>query len=174
MDWTLRKGLCRQLLQGVRAIHVNEWMHRDITPQNILYFSTDHKRAVLCDFGKLCRKKTSTLENLVAWTFLPPEIQPQKGHRYNQSIDIWMLGYALLWVWFPEIAPKEEQAMRDWGKHQKVLRRLAAEEKSNEPSFCALLGEMLSWDAKNRPSVDQALAHPSLNRLDPDKKPRVS
>ena len=172
MDWTLRKKLCRQLLEGVGEIHASGWIHRDITPQNILYFSTDPKHAALCDFGKLCRGRTSTLETLAAWIFLPPEIQPHKGYKYDQSIDIWMLGHALLWVWFPEIALKKDEgeAMRDWLKHQKVLSRLAADRNSKEPSFCTLLSKMLSWDAKTRPSVNQALAHPSLNHLELEKR----
>ena len=100
MGWNVGIDLCRHLLKGVREIHNRGWMHRDITPGNLLFFQQP-LRATLCDFGKLCRKATSEETALAAWIYLPPEIQPNKTNTYNQTIDFWLLAVALFRVWFP-------------------------------------------------------------------------
>lgn len=79
------------------------WMHRDITPQNILLFEARPEqsqpiRAGLCDFGKLSNNSTGTDTVLATWNLLPPEITQGQSNKYSQSINLWMLALALTYM----------------------------------------------------------------------------
>ncbi|KAL8744926.1 MAG: hypothetical protein Q9190_002878 [Brigantiaea leucoxantha] len=154
VDGKTQSKLCQQLLQGVAAIHSRGWIHRDITPMNILYFDQEPRHAALCDFGKLCMSKTHTMTALAAWRFLPPEIVQDKTRVYNQKIDIWMLGLALIYCWYPQYSKgKDFRMLKD---HSRVIHHLT---ENKDDSFCSLLAQMLAWNAKDRPSAKEALIH---------------
>ena len=87
-DWALRTVLFKQLLSGLTALHSRGWMHRDITPINVLYFPHEPKHTGICDFGKAHQARTSTVEEIAGWKWLPPEIQKGKNLKYDQKIDI--------------------------------------------------------------------------------------
>ena len=60
-------------------------------------------------FWKLHRAKTSTVEQLAGWKWLPPKIQPGKNKKYDQKIDIWLLAYTRLYsLGFQLIGPVEK------------------------------------------------------------------
>ena len=172
-DWTTRRVICKYLLTGLSAIHRRGWMHRDITPNNVLVFA-EPVRAVLCDFGKLCKQKTSIDTNLAAWRWLPPEIQQGKDYVYDQNVDIWELGLTLLRTWFPWV---RDQDLRKRNEHIEVLSFL--EKAGNRDrtamlmtygrqdidefladtstrAMCALVSSMLSEKPEDRPSVTEA------------------
>lgn len=157
VDWRLRAILLRQLLRGLIAIHQHGWMHRDITPMNILYFEHEPKHTGFCDFGKIWYEKTDTSTGLGAWQYLPPEIQRNTRNTYDQKIDVWMLGFAIIHSWYPRII--EGLAPRKNDDHQTICSRLRAEKQSG---LAGLLLKMVSWYAKDRPSAEQAVGDPCL------------
>ena len=161
VNWGLRAILLRQLLQGLEAIHRHGCMHRDITPMNILYFDQDPKHAGLCDFGKICYSRTDTETALAAWKYLPPEIErkesPKERKTYDQKVDIWMLGLAIIHSWYPHIV--ERLAPRKHDQYSAICSNLCAETQSG---LAGLLVRMISWKAKDRPSAQQAMDDPCL------------
>ena len=162
---TERLKLCQDLLHGLCTIHERGWMHRDITPQNMLYFKGDPPEAALCDFGKLLYGRTHTDTGLAAWLFLPPEIVEGESNPYDQSIDIWMLALALVLSWFPQAY----QGVTRWSNRQitsaglQVLRSRLRSIKDS--GLAGLLGAMLYEVPTHRPGPSRALLHPCFQQL---------
>lgn len=154
-DWDLRCHLCHQLLMGLQVIHAAKCMHRDITPQNILLFPYDQiPQARLCDFGLFCDRATDTDTRLAAWKFLPPELEQNKKNEYNQALDIWMLGLALIYCWWPQT---QNLQPRDKDHHQRMYNIVW------DDTQCGALGHlvarMILWDPSKRPSAKLACTH---------------
>ena len=155
----------RQLLTGLARIHHQGWLHRDITPSNILYVppsSTDPPnpgRAVLCDFGKAVHSKKATETNLAAWMFLPPEVQYGKLYAYSDKLDVWMLGYALVRSWRSQntrhLSSRRQMTVREHGELMECLKPSPITEK--ESQLWQVLADMMAWNPKRRPSATEAL-----------------
>ncbi|CAF9939968.1 hypothetical protein IMSHALPRED_001701 [Imshaugia aleurites] len=151
-DWDLRTLLFKQLLEGLTAIHSRGWMHRDVTPMNVLYFPREPRHAGICDFGTSCQARNSTVEEIAGWKWLPPEIQKGKNQKYDQKIDMWQLAYTLVQSWFPAewVGGRSLRSEKD---HRLVSQLLG----QCEVSVAAVLRTMLSWDPHTRPSAAEAL-----------------
>ena len=167
IDQSRQKVLCKQLLKGLATVHELGWMHRDINVKNILYFGGEPEHAGLCDFGKLCRTKADTATTIAAWCWLPPEIQKYGKEAYNQKIDIWMLGYALIFSWYRGNVGQAN--LRDSRDHRMVMQSLS---KSRDP-FLLLFANMLSWDPACRPSAQEALDDISLREISLQEEPDI-
>ena len=80
-----------QICEGLKEIHDNKIIHRDLTPDNI--FIDDNNKIKIGDFGI---SKIITTFNKYAKTqigkshYLAPEIE--KGIEYNNKVDIYSLG----------------------------------------------------------------------------------
>ena len=160
-----KRMLCKQLLTGLVALHDKGWMHRDITPMNVLYFSREPAHAALCDFGKLCRSKT---DDVTTNARLPPEILENQRRTYDQKIDIWMLGYTLLYCWYYDC--QQGMVMRDARDHATILERMSRA----SDHLSHLIITMLAWAPKDRPSALEAVAHPCLRDVVFDEWPEAS
>ncbi|KAL8764725.1 MAG: hypothetical protein Q9209_007910 [Squamulea sp. 1 TL-2023] len=158
-DWSFRRIMCRQLLNGLSAIHQASWMHRDITPMNILLVDDPQSpRAVLCDFGRACASSTDTDTRLAAWIFLPPELEMGKFHQYNQKLDVWMLALALIYCWFPgtkNLRPREQSEYDH-------LCHLVMDHDKASGGLGGLLCCMLRRDPTKRPSAARCYQHPCI------------
>ena len=153
MEWKHRRRLLKNLLQGLATIHAKGWMHRDITPQNLLLVLRDGTtQAVLCDFGKLHTLPTDSETRLAAWEFLPPEISPQYQHEYNQSIDIYMLAQALLISWYPDIAGNLDRRRKS--NNDTIVNAL----RQQQTNIGSLLSCMLAWVPSRRITASKALS----------------
>ena len=160
--------LCQDLLHGLNAIHQSGWMHRDITITNILYFKGSPAEAALCDFGKLYFGKTDTDTSLAAWAYLPPEIVQGESKTYNQSIDIWMLAYALVLTWYRNNCKGVNSH-----KNGQITRNGLGVLRANlfaikDHGLARLLWFMLSENPEERPSPEKALTHGCFRRLKPN------
>ena len=165
-EWKERKLLVKQFLTGVQTVHACGWIHGDITPMNILYWPPappSLPRAKLCDFGKMMLKPTGTETRLAAWEFLAPEIlEPKFGSRtYNQKIDIWGLGLALVYAWFLQIVERAA-SMRDVATWQSAMAKLS-QRTSDICGLNTLVMKTLSRSPVNRPTATEALAHECLD-----------
>lgn len=162
-DWRIRRSLCHQLLAGLEGIHQAGYMHRDITPQNIILFKDGERReAALSDFGKVCKRKIDTDTCLAAWMFLPPEVKQEEKNPYNQKLDVWMLAYALTRCFFPTAG---NVSARSPGGHSVIRRELDQDTQSG--GLAQLFHRMLSWDPKARPSAAEAYADSCFHGIAP-------
>ena len=166
---TEKLELCQDLLHGLNTIHEGDAMHRDITPQNILCFKGDPPEAAFCDFGKVCFSKIANSTSLAAWKYLPPEIVAGQHNAYNQSIDVWMLAFSLVMMWYPQVTARipyhsNGQMMREGLRA--IRFRLYSMKK--DIGLANLLWHMLSDEPYRRPTPKKALEHPCFRELKPD------
>lgn len=81
--------ICRAL----ELCHQKKIIHRDIKPQNIFVNKTGDFK--LGDFGiaRIVEKSNSVLSQKGTYMYMAPEVY--KGHRYNETADIYSLGIVL-------------------------------------------------------------------------------
>ncbi|KAL8793981.1 MAG: hypothetical protein Q9182_007640 [Xanthomendoza sp. 2 TL-2023] len=157
-SWAHKRSLCSQLLEGLKAVHEAGCMHRDITPGNLLLFPYEEPlRATLCDFGKFCETATDVETALAGWPYLPPELQEGRKYRYNQSLDIWMLGLSLTHSWWPSTKVLWPRNLNRW----KDMRSTLLTDKTGD-ALGKLIADMMAWPPSERPSAMDALKHKTL------------
>ena len=170
-SWDLKRSLLCQLLQALAEIHRAGCMHRDITPMNLLIFPyQDPPQATLCDFGKFCQNSTDVDTKLAAWKFLPPELKEGHKNPYNQSLDVWMLGLALMYCWWPQARELHARRSSDYRHMQESLRQ---SERGDNGILGNLIADMLAWDPRKRPLAADALKHESLQRYTASKEQNI-
>ncbi|KAL9123832.1 MAG: hypothetical protein Q9217_006777 [Psora testacea] len=157
VNWKSRMDILRQLLESLLHIHEQGWMHRDITPQNILLFPSE-KRAAFCDLGKAVAAQTHIDTNLAAWYFLPPELEDGRSHEYDHKLDVWMLAFALICTWW-------QPAIRDDSRRERLRPRIPGEyamiresvRRDKESGFADLILSMFAQDPRSRRDERQVL-----------------
>uniref|UniRef100_M4BW38 non-specific serine/threonine protein kinase n=1 Tax=Hyaloperonospora arabidopsidis (strain Emoy2) TaxID=559515 RepID=M4BW38_HYAAE len=83
-----------QLIQALHVLHLNNIIHRDMKPQNILIGSKQQIK--LCDFGfaRAITHDTSLMKSIKGTPlYMAPELLQEKP--YNYTVDLWSLGVIL-------------------------------------------------------------------------------
>mmetsp|Transcript_58274 Transcript_58274/g.102029 ORF Transcript_58274/g.102029 Transcript_58274/m.102029 type:complete len:348 (+) Transcript_58274:101-1144(+) len=187
------KCLSRQLLDGLSALHRHWFVHRDVTPRNVLLsFSTGV--AKLSDFGFARtvghgdRPLTPMCTTL--W-YRAPELLYGAKH-YGPSVDIWSAGcvigemflgnalfqgrgeFDMLAKLFEKRGTPTEAVWRDvsalptfveFSQHPKVPLETILPMAS--PCAHALIDQLLSLDPKQRPMAEAALQNPFFTTAQP-------
>jgi len=96
-DQALIATILRETLLGLKYLHQNSQIHRDIKAGNILIGSDGNVK--ISDFGVTAKlkkgKKRSTL--IGSPCYMAPEILDQEGRNgYDSKVDIWSLGITAL------------------------------------------------------------------------------
>ncbi|EDR21525.1 mitogen-activated protein kinase, putative [Entamoeba dispar SAW760] len=90
---TQMKYIISQLASSLYYLHINNFIHRDVKPSNILI--NDRFKIKLCDFGscKCLNQKESypTIQSVCTKIYMPPEYF-YEGVEETTTIDIWQLG----------------------------------------------------------------------------------
>ena len=91
IDEKIIRDIVIQICKGLKEIHDNKIIHRDLTPDNI--FIDKNNKIKIGDFG--ISKITTTSKNYAKtqigkFHYLAPEID--KGLKYNNKVDIYSLG----------------------------------------------------------------------------------
>ncbi|KAL3839971.1 hypothetical protein ACJIZ3_024562 [Penstemon smallii] len=180
-----------QILRGLKYIHSANVLHRDLKPSNLLLNANCDLK--ICDFG-LARVTSETdfmTEYVVTRWYRPPELLLNSSD-YTAAIDIWSVGCIFMELMdrkplFPGrdhvhqlrllmelIGTPSEAELGSLNENAKrYIRQLPPYHRQSftekfprvHPLAIDLVEKMLTFDPRQRITVEGALAHPYLNSL---------
>lgn len=156
------RAYTRQILKGLKYLHSNGVIHRDLKSDNILLDSNGKLK--ICDFG--CSKRyenevnesgfNNSVKGSLPW--MAPEVMKQSG--YGRKADIWSLGCVVIEMLSgkPPWNGIENQVML----MMNVIVYGALPEMPARISDCAkdFILKCLNRDPLKRPTAEEILAHP--------------
>jgi serine/threonine protein kinase len=144
------RALMHQLLTAVAHLHVNDVIHSDIHPSNVMLDNRDDPsvwRLVLGDFDvSLDLQSRTTLLAVTAGAtliggrdeYLPPEVKPPRSQRATKATDMFAVGVLFKWL-------------------AKTVTRL------DTPALIVLCAALTNDAPEKRPPALQAHLHPFFN-----------
>jgi len=170
----------REMLMGIRHLHSQHVVHRDVKPNNFLFGGPTGGTVKLCDFGmaaRLPRNGSLLFGRYGTAPYMSPEMVGAKGH--DLSTDAWSFGattYVLLYGDFPYLpdVPNGDFPVRPTAKAMKqavldgvpapTFKRSFPDMKPPSELAQAFVRQLLNRVPRSRPSVEQAMALPFVRR----------
>lgn len=155
--------ICRQLFLGLKYLHDNQIIHREIKPENILVYNIDSDESIqikITDFGtSLYMKKKVNKNDYLSLIYTPPEAF--QG-IYTQKSDIWSIG-VIMYLLFGGKLPFEDE-----NNKTHLIYSIVNEKIKFLPSHSTKLRELLELvlekDLLSRASISFILdEHPFFN-----------
>ncbi|KAI3631570.1 hypothetical protein MIR68_010453 [Amoeboaphelidium protococcarum] len=156
----------KQMMKGLRYLHANSVIHRDIKPGNLLVTIDDTIK--ISDFGVAEEvSRYSPNDNLTTSSgspaFQPPEVALGKDSFSGSKVDIWAAGVTLYHIIsgkYPFDGDSIYQLFENIGRCEYTIPEEADEILSD------LIRNILCIDPDSRFGVDQILSHPwTCNKL---------
>jgi serine/threonine protein kinase len=174
----------RQLLSALSTCHRAGVYHRDIKPENLLLDSNFNLK--VADFGLSALDAESSLEpGDRMWLrtecgtrgYMAPEILAHQSYQGDKA-DVWSAG-VVLFIMLGGFPPFQQATLADWWFKAVTLKNYGAfwDAHSRSATFSegakALLNTIFVADPAERATVEQVLAHPTLNRAGDAMAPDV-
>lgn len=142
-----------QLLTGVKYLHDNKIIHRDLKLGNV--FLNDSMEIKIGDFGLATRvdydgERKRTLCGTP--NYIAPEVLGKKGHSYE--VDVWSLG-CILYTLLVGKPPFETQTLKD--TYTRIKKNEYHIPSRVGPLAKALISKLLQHEPMKRPSVGEIL-----------------
>jgi serine/threonine protein kinase len=152
----------KQIVNAVTYLHQNEWCHRDIKLQNVV-FDPVTGYVKLIDFVTAVNQTTPKSIGLVgSENYCSPEMYSEIYYDGYKS-DVWSLGVCLYQLLRRKLPWK-------YAKHddERFKQYLAVGEFNEKLNFSenSLLKEMLLPDVEKRPTIEQVNANPWVQSID--------
>lgn len=146
------------VVEGLRILHVDAYLHRDVTTLNMFVLPGPPLSGALGDFGKAVLKSTSSSEEIGPAATRAPEIDGQT--QYGKPADVYSLGFAMTTILLPEVEQWptyncNHRQSKEWLEAAYgALDRCAA---SSEPAahYSRLLCRMIAMNPADRPCMEE-------------------
>lgn len=168
-DWPktpmqIKIALFRGPLERLAAMHRMRCMHRDVMISNMLILSDDPPTAALCDYGKAIKANRHNSPYIDPIHSLASEIEPGGNRLYDNTVDLWALGFACCQILFPRMKLLRQKI--DLPALTTINMQLEASGQPGgllEKQFTHLIRWMMRWDPTQRFSAEQALSHECMH-----------
>jgi len=161
--WTIFLQCC----QGIKYLHLNGIIHRDIKPHNILLNHRDiPTHVVICDFGaSICLTDQDSFCSTKIGTpcFMSPEQTTQP--KYNKKTDIWSLGcilYEMITLDKPFIAPNI--CMLNFKISSGKFKPIGCRDNPNFEVWSDIINRMLDKNPYDRPAITSIIEMPAVRK----------
>lgn len=152
-----------QLLGGVNYLHKHNIVHRDLKPENILF---DGELLKIVDFGT--SKMYDTAKKMKKCHGTPYYIAPEVlNGSYTEKCDVWSLGvilYILLSGYPPFNGPTDDDILSAVLKGKFSFE--FPEFKNVSDASKRLIKRMLTYNVRDRPTIDEVLLDPWFKAVD--------
>jgi len=145
-----------QLISGLKYIHTNNIIHRDLKLRNL--FLTDKMELKIGDFGLAAKTKYGDKRKTVCGTpnYMAPEIITGNGHCFE--VDVWALGIILYVLLVGRLPFETPDVDATYARIQSVSYTFPSELSISHDAK-DLVSKILCLDPSKRPSLDQMLSH---------------
>ena len=172
------KAAIRKTLKALHHLHERGYIHRDITPANVLTsnLAGEPLNLVVADYGLTTWKKPMTFCGTLG--YMAPETvrngvvgSGSKKSEYSNNVDMYALGILILemlGITIPEHGINNHRAFT--GQIREPIAKAYDEWEKHDPERIDLRNvadRMLQYDPLIRPSVDECLQLPCLSREAP-------
>ncbi|KAK2664240.1 hypothetical protein Ddye_002814 [Dipteronia dyeriana] len=151
----------RQILNGLKYLHDQNVVHRDIKCANILVDASGSVK--LADFGLAKATKTNDVKSCKGTAFwMAPEVVNLKNHGYGLAADIWSLGCTVLEMLTRKPPYSHLEGMQ-------ALFRIGKGEPPPVPSVLSrdardFIVKCIQVNPNDRPTAARLLDHPFIKR----------
>ena len=163
-----------QILSSLYFLHTNNYIHRNIRPENILI--NENNEIKLTNFSCCTeikdKKLTTIIKNKVE--YISPEMIREQP--YNQSIDIWSIGVLLYYILhgYSPFGSIEDNVNYDEIIRNIIIDKFKIDNKLNLSNECIdLINKLLEFDCDKRINIKEILIHPWIKKFRKKKENNI-
>ena len=164
--------LCKDIVMGIKFLHEQNILHRDLKPRNILYKVNPKLCLKIADFGlsRIIDSTSTTVYGTLAGTrcWLAPELLTGRMNSFEVESDMFSCGMLLHYIlsgqrhpFSPTDCPNKTELQVSNETEANIMNgKIEGWDDSLHPEATHLVKQMLESNKKDRPSAREALDHP--------------